>query len=143
MEDLYSEGYFLCLPPVNSMVEAGRLLIQDARYEVYILSAVLKDSKFALKEKNKWIDTYLPMIDPAHRIFTFCGDSKADGVPGGIAESDILLDDFSANLTQWSAVAVKVLNGINGTKGSWARLNGPAIRADWSPSKIKRAIDSM
>lgn len=122
LEVLYEEGYFLNLRPQQNVVDAVRNIINNhPEVEVYILSAVLSDSKYALKEKNAWIDKYLPEITPEHRIFPPCGAEKKDFIEGGIGITDFLLDDYSVNLNSWEPPArgVKLMNGINGTKGTW------------------------
>lgn len=47
MEELHAKGYFAGLPPQQNVVEAVRILNADTDVEVYILSAVLSDSKYA------------------------------------------------------------------------------------------------
>jgi len=56
-----------------------------------------------------------------HRIFPACGESKRDQIQGGINENDWLLDDYTLNLNQWDPPGrgIKLLNGINHTKGTW------------------------
>ena len=57
-----------------------------------------------------------------NRVFCPYGADKALFVPGGIRPDDVLLDDYTPNLIAWSqsgGKAVKLLNGINGTKGTW------------------------
>ena len=64
LETLYEQGYFLNLQPQENVVEAIREIItKHPEIEVNILSAYLSDSEYALAEKNKWLDRYLPEID--------------------------------------------------------------------------------
>ena len=122
LEKLYEEGYFLNLEQNENVVEAvKRIIASHPEIEVYIMSSVLSDSKYALKEKNAWLDKYLPEIDHAHRIFPPCGDNKLDYVPDGIRTNDCLLDDYTHNLTLWEppAKGIKLLNGINHTHQTW------------------------
>lgn len=121
LEKLYEKNYFLSLNPHYNVVDAVKLLNADPQYEVFILSAVLTDSKYALDEKNAWLDKYLPEIDKEHRVFPPCGESKKDYIPGGIRESDCLLDDYTKNLLEWEPPAhgVKFINGINHTHKTW------------------------
>jgi len=102
---------------------------------VYIISSVLSDSKYALHEKNEWLDKYLPEIPSEHRIFPPCGTDKKDYIPGGVGPDDFLLDDYSANLKAWEppAKGIKIMNGINGTKVSW---HSDRISAGKSGSEI-------
>ncbi len=122
LETLYEEGYFLNLSPHENVVDAVQKIIKENDdIEVFIMSAVLSDSKYALAEKNEWIDKYLPKIDEAHRIFPPCGEDKKDYIPGGVRDNDFLLDDYTHNLTLWQPPArgIKLLNGINHTNGTW------------------------
>ncbi len=84
LETLYEPGYFRNLEPQQTVVEAIReILWKHPEREVYIMSSVLRDSKYALQEKNEWLDRYLPEIDQEHRIFPPCGENKARYVPEG------------------------------------------------------------
>lgn len=135
LEALYEEGYFYNLPPQMEVVEAVRMLAKSGNYEVYIMSSVLSDSHFALAEKNLWLDRYLPEIDVGHRIFPPCGENKLEYVPDGVRESDCLLDDYSKNLHEWEppAKGIKLMNGINGTRGTWA---GEKVQHDVLPEQM-------
>ena len=121
LEDLYEKGYFINLKPFPEVVEAVKKLNEDPDVEVFVLSAYLTDSEFALDEKKEWLDKNAPFIDAAHRIFCPCGTDKKLAVPNGIKLTDRLLDDYTVNLKDWEppAVGIKLLNGINNTKGTW------------------------
>jgi|GEM_PF-721510 len=122
LETLYEQGYFLNLEPHTQVIDAMKKIIKESLdIEVFILSSVLADSRYALEEKNQWLDKYLPEIDMEHRIFPPCGVSKRDHIQGGIDENDWLLDDYTYNLNQWQPPGrgIKLLNGINHTKGTW------------------------
>lgn len=103
------------------------------------MSAVLSDSKYALREKNEWLDRYIPEIDSYHRIFPPCGGNKKEYIPGGIRKTDTLLDDYTLNLSQWEppAKGIKLLNGINHTKGTW---QGDMVKHDNKPDELAKAI---
>lgn len=123
LEDLFEKGYFRNLKPYQEVVEAVRQIITcEPKVEVFILSAYLTDSEYALEEKNEWLNEYLPEIDQAHRCFCPCGTSKADYVPGKrIKDTDCLLDDYTVNLNDFEppGFGIKLLNGINDTHRSW------------------------
>lgn len=122
LEQLYEKGYFENLRPQIEVVNAVRTIIREhPDIEVNILSAVLSDSSYALQEKNNWLDRYLPEIDAAHRLFPPCGSDKKDVIKGGITPDDFLLDDYTVNLNAWEPPArgIKLLNGINHTRGTW------------------------
>lgn len=121
LETLYEQGYFKNLKPQINVVEAIKEIIKKNEVEVFILSAVLSDSKYALDEKNEWLNNFLPEIDMDHRIFPPCGEDKKNYIPEGIRANDFLLDDYTHNLMLWSppAEGIKLLNGINHTNGTW------------------------
>ena len=121
IETLYEKGYFLNLRPQVEVVEAVNSIIAKENVEVYILSSVLSDSKYALQEKNEWLNQYLPEIPEERRLFPACGVDKKTIVTGGVGKKDFLLDDYTVNLIQWEppGKGVKLLNGINHTKGTW------------------------
>ena len=134
LEVLYEKGYFLNLEPIPNVLNAIKQIIQDnAEIEVYILSAVLSDSSYAIEEKNTWLDKYLPEVDVEHRIFPPCGQDKKQYV--SIREKDFLLDDYTHNLNLWQPPArgIKLLNGINHTKGTWQY---DCLRFDKDPCEL-------
>ena len=139
MEELHAEGYFAGLPPQRNVVEAVRILNEDPNIDVYILSAVLSDSKYALKEKTEWLEKYLPEIDSGHYLFPHCGRNKAAVIPNGIRRGDVLIDDFTKNLLAWpeDGIGVKLLNGINHSKGTW---KGSRISMTERPADIASSI---
>jgi Uncharacterized protein conserved in bacteria len=121
IETLYEKGYFKNLKPNTSVLSAVKTFINNnPDIEVNILSSVLSDSKYALKEKNEWLNTYLPEIPENNRIFPPCGQDKKDFIKG-LNKNDFLLDDYTNNLNSWEppATGIKLYNGINGTKGAW------------------------
>ena len=70
-EELYEKDYFLSLKPYQSVVEAAWKLYESGEAEVFILSAVLADSRYAIPEKNAWLGEYLPpAICRRHRTQT-------------------------------------------------------------------------
>ena len=124
MEQLLEEGYFRTMPPYTSVVEAVKMLI-EAGLPVYSLSAYMTESPDALSEKNEWLDRFIPEIDQGHRVFCPCTESKWQHACDSTGESGkayVLLDDYSLNLHDWASnggIAIKLMNGVNGTKGSW------------------------
>ena len=125
-EKIYSiinkPGYYYTLKPYIYVVDAiNHIISNNPEIEVFILSAVLPNGH-AEKEKNAWLDKYLPNIDKKHRIFVHDGEDKKKSVPDGLRKSDFLLDDYTHNLSLWSPYGqgIKILNGMNNTKGTWA-----------------------
>lgn len=143
LETLYEKGYFLNLEPHENVVSAVKDIIKDhPEIEVNILSAYLTDSKYALDEKNAWLDKYLPEIPRENRVFMPCGDNKKDYIEGGVRPNDFLLDDYTKNLNDWQPPArgIKLLNAINHTRGSWAY---DRIRYDRTPTELSLGIVSV
>lgn len=143
LETLYEEGYFRNLLPNENVVKAVRRFMEMyPEKEVYIMSSVLSDSPYAQREKNQWIDYYLPEIDSTHRIFVPCGEEKVNYIPGTAKETDYLLDDYTKNLSSWEppAKGIKLLNGINHTKGTW---HGLRLSYEKEPAKLARHLAAV
>lgn len=127
LETLFEEGYFWNLKPQHTVIQAIRTIkINHPEIEVFILSSVLDDSKYALAEKIRWLQKYLPEIDSKHYLFPKCSEDKREFVEqrlGNISEKDFLLDDYSNNLHAWEPPArgIKLMNGINGNYGTWTK----------------------
>ena len=138
METLLEKGYFRNLKEIPEVVLAVKELLQEEAIEVYILSAVLKDNPYAAEEKRQWLKEKLPEISESRQIFCHCGANKkefAHGVAG--VGNDFLLDDYTPNLMKWGEGAIKLLNGINHTKGSW---QGNRIRANKEPEALAKQL---
>ena len=143
LETLYEEGYFLHLAPNKNVVEAVRQIIVSAPdIEVYVLSACLTDSKYALAEKNQWLDRLLPELKEERRIFPPCGEDKKAYITGGVRKTDFLLDDYTKNLMLWQPPArgIKLLNGINHTAATW---QADCLRFDKSPEELAKNIQGI
>lgn len=117
LEDLFTPGYFRYLPPMRNVVQAVNDLNRYPIFEVFILSHVLSEQ--AQADKDAWLDDYLPSMDKEHRIYVPYGTEKSLYIPGGIINTDVLIDDFTQNLQKWPAISIKLLNGINWSKKSW------------------------
>lgn len=142
IEELYEQGFFISQEPHQNVVDAVKLFIKsNPETEVYILSAYLVDSKYALEEKNKWLDRYVPEIPQENRIFVPCGSCKRDSIEN-VNENDFLLDDYTHNLNEWSPPAhgIKLMNGINHTKGTW---KSDKVFFDRTPEEIVMDIESI
>jgi 5'(3')-deoxyribonucleotidase len=136
--ELLQQGYFLHLKPQEEPLKALWALAADPDFEVHTLSAVIKESPYALAEKQAWLDEFIP--DTVKRQFCWCGEDKSLAVPGGIQPGDILIDDYNFNLRLWKekGIAVKLLNGINDRHGSW---DGPRAKND--AEHITRTIRAL
>lgn len=123
-KELYQEGYYYSLKPNINILKETKKLIEDGK-SIFILSSFLTDSEFALKEKNLWLDKYLPELPREKRIFVPYGDSKYKYLPSKITPSDYLIDDYTKNLLDWQqagGIGIKFLNGINHINGVWQGL---------------------
>lgn len=139
-EELYEQGYYRNLPPYENVVKAVNELVQEnSDIEVYVLSKYLTGSKYALHEKEEWVKEHLPNIPIENQIYVPYSKDKKDLIPGGLRETDYLLDDFTNNFDGWQppAKAVKLLNGINNTKGKWQENKISAFR---SPEALKKGL---
>jgi len=146
LEKLYEEGHFLNLKPNQKVVDAIKDIIKNnPDIDVYICSSYLSDSQYALKEKNEWVDRYIPEIPMERRIYPPCGVSKSEFIldkTGRLNEKDFLLDDYTINLNEWEppAKGIKLLNGINHTKGTWKNNR---VSYERSPEDMSKAITDM
>lgn len=122
-EKTWEPHYFL-YRDLEVVVKDAMLLLMEAGFEVTALSAAYEDGT-AREDKFNWLNnnglTEMP------RMFVPCGRNKADFIDAEPGVTYILLDDFNTNLNAWSKtkknnanfVAVKFLNGINGTSADW------------------------
>ena len=132
--ELYQKGYYESLKPNNYLLEEVKNLIKEGK-DIYILSSFLSDSDYALKEKNIWLNKYLPELPVQKRIFVPYGDVKYKYLPSKITFFDYLIDDHTKNLLDWKeagGTGIKFLNGINHIKGVW---QGLLLREDENISK--------
>lgn len=142
LETLYEKDYFINLKPNENVLGAIKQLIADNDFDVYILSAYLTDSRYALEEKNAWLDKYLPELPQEKRLFVPCGTDKSVAVPGLIRPDDYLLDDYTKNLSEWEPPArgIKLINGINHTNGTW---QGDKIQFTHVPEELSSMISDV
>lgn len=142
LETLYEKDYFINLKPNENVLGAIKQLIADNDFDVYILSAYLTDSRYALEEKNAWLDKYLPELPQEKRLFVPCGTDKSIAVPGLIRPDDYLLDDYTKNLSEWEppAKGIKLINGINHTNGTW---QGDKIQFTHAPEELSSMISDV
>ncbi len=142
-ETILQPGYFSGLPPQPNVVTAVKELI--GTMDVYVLSAAL-DTKTAISEKNEWLDRYLPEIAADHRIFPPHGTDKAAAI-SDFRVNDVLLDDYSRNLHAWPGIGIKLMNGINGTHGTWqyseSKREGAMVSSLSAPSCLVRQIITL
>lgn len=143
-EELLEEGYFLNLQPHENVVAAVQTLIAMG-VKVYILSAYLADSLYAVEEKHAWVAKYLPELPTQNVWLTPCTIEKPMCVlsHGESMEQAVLLDDYTKNLNAWVAYGghgVKLRNGVNGTHGTWT---GPDVHLDQPPEAIVELLKGL
>ncbi len=122
IDELYEKGYFLNLPPQCNVLLAIKSIIENhPEVEVNILSSYLTDSHYAFEEKKKWLRKFLPELPAQNQIFVPYGEPKEQYIKYGLRATDVLLDDYTHNLTGWCppGTGIKILNGINHTNESW------------------------
>ncbi len=126
-EQLFEQGYYRNLVPNQDILNDVNKLISEGE-DVYILSCVLPESKYALEEKKVWLKQYVPQLKEEKYIFVPYGQNKADYLKehySPITNRDYLIDDYTKNLIEWKeygGIGVKYLNGINHTRGTWKGL---------------------
>lgn len=137
LEQITSPGYFSERPAMKNMVEAVDKLLDKSSIlglDINILTSVFNDTH-SKADKRKSVEAILPRLKEKI-IFVPYGENKSDYI-GECNSSDILLDDFSANLHSWKGIGIKVLNGINNTKRTW---KGFIVNADSDADVIYKTI---
>ena len=150
LEQMYEKGYFRNLQPYEEMTEGIKLFMEQHKdVEVFALSAKVNgEPPYCEAEKQEWLDEYLPEIDREHRLFTEIGHNKAEYIPNGISNTDVLYDDYNKNLIDWEnsgGVALKCHNNINmkglgaygGDKVMW---EGQVLKNDIEPQEIANSL---
>lgn len=150
LEEMYEKGYFRNLQPYENMTEGIKLFMEQHKdVEVFALSAKVNgEPPYCEAEKQEWLDEYLPEIDREHRLFTEIGHNKAEYIPNGISNTDVLYDDYNKNLIDWEnsgGVALKCHNNINmkglgaygGDKVMW---EGQVLKNDIEPQEIANSL---
>lgn len=147
LDDIYEVGYYHpdCLKPEKNVLNAIKLLAKDSVFSIYVLSAVEPRSATAYIDKNRWLDKYLPEVGSNHRVFMPCGSKKLDYVNLTNGVLNVLLDDYTRNLKEWTSnstsnIGVKILNGINDTHKSW---QGDRIQGSISPETIASSLTAI
>lgn len=127
-EKTWEPGYFLHRD-LEVSVRDAMLLLMDAGFDCMALSAAYEEGT-ARNDKDAWLNNN--GLEKMPRMFVPCGHNKADFINSENGVTYILLDDYNFNLNAWDGInkdggkfiAVKFLNGINGTSDAW---NGRTI----------------
>lgn len=135
LERMYEPDFFQNLKPFRGAVETIREYMREyPDAEVFILSsAVPGEPPGCERQKQAWLDKYLPEIGRAHRLFPEMGTDKSTVIPGGIRKTDVLLDDYNKNLDEWRSaggVSVKFVNNINDKALIGKRWDGARLYHD-------------
>ncbi|MCQ2538616.1 MAG: hypothetical protein MJ124_09470 [Lachnospiraceae bacterium] len=143
LEDMYQPGYFRNRPSYENMIEVIKLLKEDPRYDVTVLSAVFPDGSNTA-DKQIWLKEQ------------GLGDVAACFVPYGSVKADyadpervnILIDDFSKNLFEWEDAGknfygIKFLNEGNGTNGTWDAAGGFTVNYRMPKERLHMAITGL
>ena len=141
-EEVASPGYFANCGSMEKVVSALKQIAVNNHFELFILSSVFEDGH-SIQDKNEWLDRYHIPIDEKHRIFVPYSKKKSDFVKettGFLSNGDILIDDYTKNLKDWHGCAIKMLNGINATKGTW---NGFTVSSNTQFEKLAASIEAL
>ena len=142
LEQFTQRGYFSSLRPFENVVDAVRDIIKNTDIDVYVLSACPRGTD-ASKEKDEWLDKYLPELKKENRIYSIVGENKADYIKGGVKSDDYLLDDYPKNLLAWTkegGQGIKLFNGLNANAEKW---NDACISYKRDSEKISEAIKDI
>lgn len=138
LEKMWEKGFFAGLKPYPNILEAMLLFKKTyPQIELFIASSVI-DTPYCVKEKNEWLNQYLPIIDRQHRYFPAVGLSKGRVVKD-LNKNDYLLDDYNHGLEafiQDGGSGIKFKNNIN-HKGKIGTLwQGDIISYEETPQHI-------
>ena len=136
IEELYEKGFYLNLKPNINLLEALNMLYEKYPTRIFILSCYLENSKYAIDEKNIWLDKYTS-IPMERRILIPDGNNK--GKIGNI--NDILIDDYTKNLLCWEKEGKKGIKFINDINGSGIKWKGERIKYTTNPKIISNFLE--
>ena len=127
--EYFKKGFFITLKEnVGGICKYADTLSKcaDGEYKVFVLSAYNPGSS-AYEEKQKWCDEHTPHIPREQRLFVPYGTNKAEFYKEMLKKEeltpeDVLVDDYSVNLQDWTTAggsAIKWLNPFNGKTGTF------------------------
>lgn len=144
---MYDKEFFLNRPVIKPMVELVHKLLGN-EYNVYILTSVI-DSKHCIPEKAEWLNKNIPELRDENKIYVPYGTVKSEFAQSQVNTSNsinVLIDDYTENLDKWTlegALPVKVMNGINGTNGTWISSGGEYIDAYSSVNENFKKLEKL
>ncbi len=105
VEKIYKENnFYLNIKPEPNVIDMVRELKKSYgnNVELFVLSACeLGDPPGFEKQKDKWLDKHEVPIKPENRIYIPLNGNKADYIPKGLRDGDILIDDYNKNLEEF------------------------------------------
>ena len=123
-------GYYATLPVITNMIKAVRIM---KKKDMPIKVLTKYPTEQAKLDKAEWFSKHLPEVEIVYVPYT---ENKGDYVEDEV--NSILIDDFNDNLFLWRGLAIKFMNGINGSSGKW---QGRTVGYKMNPKKIVRAIE--
>ena len=118
IEEMTSPGFFISRKPDMPVIQMMEMVKQTSGMDVCILSAYLLP--MSKDEKIQWNELFTG-IPLENQFYVPYGQDKNEFLEkfGGVKPDDVLVDDFTKNLTTWNGIGVKLYNGINGSHGTW------------------------
>lgn len=148
-ELLAQQGYFANLKPLENMLDALNILVQNARkngYKVCVLTKVYPTMfKYSVEEKQEWRAKYMPYLcDNEFVIVDGEKEEKSEAIRNNLGididENCVLIDDYNYNLYDWQTnggTPIKFVNPINDKRKSF---KGNRISYSMSPIEIVSAL---
>jgi len=106
-EIINSPGFFGSLEPIEGAIETIEKLVNDDRYEVFIITS--PSNEHSVFEKYKWIQQNLPFFDVRNLILV---GNKGD-LLSRIGNDGILFDDCPEYLSKFNGVRVVMDRAYN------------------------------
>lgn len=111
-EEFFAKDFFYNLQPNEHILKAAKRLLEkekEKNIRVYILSSIIKGSKYAKADKIRWLEKYFPELPKSRRLFSYTTENKIKYVKN--PQTSILIDDFGKYCTEFishGGIAVKV-----------------------------------
>jgi len=107
-EIINSPGFFGSLEPIEGAIETIEKLINDDKYEVFIISS--PSNEYSVYEKYKWIQQNLPFFDIRNLILV---GNKGELLSRINGEGGILFDDCPEYIRKFNGVKVVMDRAYN------------------------------
>lgn len=143
LERMYENNFFVMLNAYENFLKAICSIhnYHDKDIEVHILSSV-SDVEYErmVADKVLWLCGNGLKFDFDRLHFPLIGTSKTSHIKGAIKETDILIDDYNHNLSEWrmaGGTSIKFVNDINDKGINGPLWDGLRVRYDWSSERIE------